>query len=285
MKSAVKTNLIFLIMLLTGLFVLIQMGWYVAHQVLGVPLNWNIIQYCLTAIQEDTLGHDIIKVLFNLVILYTVVRLVGRSGRQLFLTWKWMRTFRNNIDHQQTLYLNKVYQDWNTEIMVVRDDAFIALAMGIWHPRIVISTGLMNMFNEEEVRAILLHEWYHCRGRDPLQMFLVVLLTESMGYIPLLKTLSNQFATRKELLADRFALRHMKSEYHLGNVLLKLSTLVNNRHITVAVPFANTAINYRILQVLQPEQPLHIPFSYGKSLLSTIIIFCIMIGLISGGCS
>lgn len=272
-------------MLLTGSFVLIQMGWYMAHQVLGVPVNWNIIQYCLTVIQEDTLGHDIIKVLFNLVIIYTVVRLAGRISSQLFLTWKWMRNFKGNRDLQHMSYLNYVYRDWNTEIIVIKDDAFIALSMGIWNPRIIISTGLINMFNQEEVRAILLHEWYHCRRRDPLQMFLVVLLTESMGYIPLLKTLSKEFTTRNELLADRFALTHMKTEYHLGSVLLKLSNLVNVRNVIVAVPFANTALNYRILQVLQPNQPIDIPFTYRNSLLLTVVIFLIMIGLISGGCS
>lgn len=285
MKSALKINLIFLVILLTGSFVLTQMGWYIAHQVLGVPVKWNIIQYCLTAIQENTLGHDIIKVLFILIIFYTVVRLAGRIGSQLFLTWKWMRNFKENTDYQQMSYLNYEYRDWNTRIIVVKDNAFIALSIGIWNPRIIISTGLINMFNQEEVRAILLHEWYHCRRRDPLQMFLVVLLTESMGYIPLLKTLSKQFATRNELLADRFALTHMKTEYHLGSVLLKLSTLVNIRRVTVAVPFANTTLNYRLLQVLQPNQPIDIPFTYGKSLLLTVIIFLIMIVLVSGGCS
>lgn len=285
MKPAIKTNLMFVMLVLIGIFVLLQMGWYVVHQITGVPLQWNLFSYCLKSIQENSVGHNIIKILFNLVIIYTITRIIIRVARQFHLSIKWMRLFRQNADQQQSSYLNDLYREWGTEIIVVKDDAFIALSMGIFRPRIIVSTGLLNMFTEEEVRAILLHEWYHCRVRDPLQMFLIVLMTESMGYIPLMNKLSNHLIIWKELLADRFALKHMNTVYYLGSALLKLTSMVNIRHVSGTVSFANTGINYRIMQVLQPNQTLNIPFSYGKSLLATTIIIFIMTGMIWGSCS
>ena len=35
-------------------------------------------------------------------------------------------------------------------------------------PRICLSTGLMALMSEAELEAVLLHERYHLRSRDPL---------------------------------------------------------------------------------------------------------------------
>lgn len=284
MKPAVKVNLILASMFLIGAFVMMQMGWYVVHQITGVSLQWNLFSYCLTALQKLSFGYDILKFLFNFVIAYTVLRMFIRIVRQLYLSIKWTRVFRQCTDQQQSRALNDTYRDWDIEIIVVKDDAFIALSMGLFHPRIIVSTGLLNMFSAEETRAILLHEWYHCKTRDPLLMFLVVLMTDSMGYIPLIKKLSHQFMIQKELLADRFALKHMNTAYYLGSVLLKLTSIVHIRHVSGTVSFANTGINYRILQVLKPNETLKVPFSFGKSLLGSMMILFLIIAIIWGSC-
>ncbi len=174
---------------------------------------------------------------------------------------------------------------WGTEFIVVNDEKFIALTIGFFQPRIIVSTGVLSMFSNHEVEAILLHEWYHCRNRDPLKMFLLALILDGLGYIPTMKAMVRDFKTWKELLADRFAIKQMGTEYYLGNVLLKLSKVGKMQHSTAVAYFAENAINYRIMQVLEPKQRIHVPMSDFKPLLLTLSLIFIMSSIILGGCS
>ncbi|CAH0119531.1 MULTISPECIES: M56 family metallopeptidase [unclassified Paenibacillus] len=285
MNPVVKANLIFTALMLLGAIVLAQMGWYVAHQMWGVPLAWNVLQYCVSGAQDTIVGRDVIVYILNLAVIYTLARIAWRTAKQLILTSKWMRAFRNDTHHGHTSRLNAEFREWKTEIIVVKDAGFVALSIGMLRPRIVISTGLLAMFTEEEVRAILLHERYHCQRRDPLQAFMTALTKDSMGYIPLVRTLAHHYATWQELLADRYAMKQMGTEYYLGSVLMKLSSLARVRRDAATVPFASNEINYRILQVLQPDQTIHVPFSFGKPLMFTIALLCVVTGFTAGSCS
>ncbi|HEY0829330.1 MAG TPA: M56 family metallopeptidase [Bacilli bacterium] len=169
--------------------------------------------------------------------------------------------------------------------MVVEDDAFVALTMGVLRPRIIISTGLLNMFQEKEAEAILLHEHYHYIHRDPLKSILFTIMVDGLGYIPIIKAIAGYYKIWKELLADRFVIRQMRSEFYLGSVLLCLTKWVNLNRPVEAVYFTESAINYRILQILEPEKPLHIPFLHMKSIMVSVSILFIMVSVVIGGCT
>lgn len=285
MNPVFRINLIFGSLLLVGAMILVQMGLYIAHQLWDVRLPGNFIQYCISALKEETVAHNVIKFLINVIILYTIGRMIWRLYKQLYLTKKWLKVFHSKKHTKLTKQLNNKYQKWGTEFIVVKDEKFIALTIGFFRPRIIVSTGVISMFSNHEVEAILLHEWYHCRNRDPLKMFLLALILDGLGYIPTMKAMVRDFKTWKELLADRFAIKQMGTEYYLGNVLLKLSKVGKMQHSTAVAYFAENAINYRIMQVLEPKQRIHVPMSDFKPLLLTLSLIFIMSSIILGGCS
>jgi Zn-dependent protease with chaperone function len=285
MNLVVRTNLILGFALLVGLLFLSQMAFFVAHQLWGTHLLIDIFQYCISAVKEGTELRIAIYLIINVIILYTVSRMLNRIIKQMVSTHRLITAFQEKKHRKLTKKMNFRYRQWKTEIIVVQDDHFVALTLGLYRPRIIISTGLIHMFSEQEVQAILLHELYHCKNRDPLRMFLLTLIQDSMGYIPMMKSMVQEFRTWKELLADRFAIKQMGTEYYLGNVLLKLSHTGQTKHTSAVVYFADNAINYRIMQVLEPDRSVRFPISRFNPILLNLSIFLILGSLIQGGCS
>ncbi|MFF2480366.1 M56 family metallopeptidase [Paenibacillus sp. NPDC058071] len=240
-----------------------QMGLLAARQIEGGALE----------------GSLFIFILFDLIIGYTIVRAVWRVAAQAYLSRKLQKLFASTRHAKLTKRLNYQYRHFGTEIMVVQDEAFIALAHGMFKPKIVISTQVLHMFSDKEVKAILLHEWHHCRNRDQIKLFTITLLKDAFGYWPIMKPLFSYYQTWTELLADRFAIRRMGTELHLANVLLKLSKSRTAQSVA-AVHFSASAMHYRIMQVLEPHQTVKVKIALFRPLLAS---FSLLLLLLLGG--
>ncbi|GIP34465.1 M56 family metallopeptidase [Paenibacillus sp. J2TS4] len=266
MNSVVKMRLIYALIIFFVLSVTVQMGLFLTNQIRD--FKWHEI--------------PISNVLFDLLIVYTFVRIMWRIAKQWYSSRKWLKIFRSHTHNKLTRQFNYKYRRWKTELIVVEDNAFIALTMGMLRPKIVISTGVLKLFTDMEVKAILLHEWYHCRKRDNIKMFISALFVDAFGYLPIIQPSVRFFKTMKELLADRFVIKQMGTELYLGNVLLKLVQLGKIKRREAAIHFTETAIDYRIMQILEPEKAVRVPIAlFRPLLLSCSFLLLIMIG----GCS
>ncbi|TNJ62224.1 M56 family metallopeptidase [Paenibacillus hemerocallicola] len=262
MSPSVKLRWIYILMVVFLALFSVQMGLFVAHQMEGRGLGTGILIY----------------IVFDLIIGYTLIRAIWRITAQAYLSRKWHKLFSSNRHAKLTKHLNYKYRGLGTEIIVVRNEAFVALAIGMYRPKIVISTQVLHMFNDDEVKAILLHEWHHCRNHDSIKLFIMTLLTEAFGYWPIMKPIFRYYQTWTELLADRFAIRQMGTELHLGSVLLKLSKLGKTEPVT-AVHFAASAMHYRMLQVLEPHQTVKVKISLLRPLLASLsLLLLLMLG-------
>lgn len=217
----------------------------------------------------------------GLVLGYTFIRLFWRIGSQAYLSWKWIRHFRSIQDMKLSRRLAYKYQRFGSDIIVVKDASIVALVIGMRKPVIVISTGVLGMFSDDEVKAILFHEWHHCRNRDNVKMFLARLLTEAFGYLPIMRSIYRYYQTWTELLADRFAITRMGTELPLAGVLLKLSKLgsVRSQMASVhmaAVHFATATMQYRIAQALEPDKTVKVKVA----LLRPLLISCTLLLLL-----
>jgi Zn-dependent protease with chaperone function len=149
------------------------------------------------------------------------------------------------------------------------------LTIGYIHPKIIVSTYLLDYFPEGQVHAILLHEQFHAEKQDPLKLLLISIVVGGLGYIPLLKGLVHYYRSWRELFADRYAVLKMGSGYELGYVLLQLGKLLSKSkepYSEVSTSFANTDVNYRIVQLLKPKEPVRIPFMRLKSWVTSLLI-------------
>jgi len=263
MSPAAKLRWIYTLMVVFLALFSIQMGLFVAHQMQGNRIGPSFL----------------IFIVFDLVIGYTLIKAIWRITAQMYLSRKWLKLFSANQHTRLTKQLNYKYRGLGTEIIVVRDEAFVALAIGMYKPKIIVSTYVLQHFTDDEVKAILLHEWHHCRNRDNTKLFGMTLLTEAFGYWPIMKPLFRYYQTWTELLADRFAINRMGTELPLASVLLKL-TKIGKMQPAAAVHFAASAMHYRMMQVLEPDQTVKVKVSLLRPLLVSLSLLLLL--LLSG---
>lgn len=91
-------------------------------------------------------------------------------------------------------------------VEVGAEDAY-AFTYGIWRPRVVVSTGLVAQSSHDELVAVLRHEDYHVRHRDPLKVLALRTWAAAFFLIPLIGAVFQRILDRQELKADRAAVR------------------------------------------------------------------------------
>lgn len=105
---------------------------------------------------------------------------------------------------------------------VVDSDGPIAVTVGVFRPRVVVSTGLVAVLKAAELRAVLAHEHRHLRSRDPLRILTGRVLAAHLWFLPVALDLRARARRGYELAADRHALRHYGRAATAG-ALLRLS--------------------------------------------------------------
>jgi beta-lactamase regulating signal transducer with metallopeptidase domain len=88
--------------------------------------------------------------------------------------------------------------------VVAVTDAF-AVTHGLLRPRILVSTGLVDVLDPTELTAVLVHERHHLWRRDPLRLLAARLLAGYGWFLPLLGWYTRRLGLRRELAADRAA--------------------------------------------------------------------------------
>ncbi len=117
-----------------------------------------------------------------------------------------------------------------------------AYCSGIMRPQVWISTGALARLRDDELEAVLRHESYHLRHRDPLRILVARLLAGTFFLFPLVRTHAQRFEVAKELDADRDALHAQGSVAPLAGALHALSaTTLSFRASDLAVgPWSST---------------------------------------------
>jgi Zn-dependent protease with chaperone function len=105
-------------------------------------------------------------------------------------------------------------------VVEIADPAPYAFTYGIWHPRIVVSTGLTEAATRDELAAVLHHEHHHLRHRDPLTVLAVRSWAAALFPVPLVGAVLQRILDRQELSADRAAL-HACGVAPVAGALLK----------------------------------------------------------------
>jgi beta-lactamase regulating signal transducer with metallopeptidase domain len=82
----------------------------------------------------------------------------------------------------------------------------MAFCAGVLRPTIFVTSGLVDHLRDDELKAVLVHEDYHCRRRDPLRYALRHAAAEAFFYLPLLSWWDGYQRENAELRADLSAL-------------------------------------------------------------------------------
>ncbi|KEK24652.1 M56 family metallopeptidase [Bacillus gaemokensis] len=245
--------------------------YYVTYPFLFENKVFFLSQFCLFELQKHMGELSMVRIVMGGLLLFTLFIVCKRMWKQFYYSQKLKRNLVGITRKEKQLYLLPSLE-------------VTAFTIGLFHPKIVISEGVFQSFTEEEIDAIVLHEEYHQKSRDPLKLFLFTLLAEGMMYVPILKGMLHRYHTYQELLADKYAMNQMKSSFELGSALLKLIKIKTASNPFITASFAKIAINLRIEQVVSPSSvKLNIPL-HTNSVYITMGLFLVSFVLIIGEC-
>lgn len=98
----------------------------------------------------------------------------------------------------------------------------LAFAYGwIWQ-RVCISTGLLQLLDDYELHAVLLHEGWHVSRRDPLRLLLAQSAGAAFAIVPEIRRLVRHYILAVEVAADRHVVAVMGDRRWLASALVKI---------------------------------------------------------------
>ncbi|WP_042224192.1 M56 family metallopeptidase [Oceanobacillus manasiensis] len=272
-----QSSLIFFVSLVILGTILLQMGLYVISIIVGWNMKFNLVAVCHSWLKA--FGLSFLEYTLDGLIIYTLLCSLWKIGLHLFQTIKMKKRFQQYTEEKLTIEMNQVYESEKEEILVLSHPTPIAITMGFIRPKIIFTTGLINLLTHEELKAVISHEKYHKDNRDPLKVFLLSLSSSIIWYIPIQKWFHQKYRVIQEVLADEFAIKQQETSVNLGSALLKmLKTGKQEKMPFTYVSFADTSVNYRIEYILNPikDAQLQIPL---RIIIISLIVFSLICGL------
>lgn len=156
-----------------------------------------------------------------------------------------------------------------------RTEVFCA---GLLRPMIYVGGGAVGSLSPVALEAVLAHEDYHRRQRDPLRRMVLTALSFGWSTLPSANRWIGRYATSVELAADESAMERQQSSRYLADALLTLFPL---RARSLPVPGFLGTTEQRIDHLL--GQPTAVPGL--RSLMAVVLIGLAVIfgfGLVGG---
>lgn len=114
------------------------------------------------------------------------------------------------------------HQPWS-DITVIQDDAALACTTGVLHPRIVVSTGLLNLLSAEACEVVVAHERAHVRGWHPVLLFFGRVVSRAFGFLPPVRRAVDHLLLGLEFAADESAARTVGDPLTVARALAALA--------------------------------------------------------------
>lgn len=265
-----QSSLLFFLSLVISGTIFIQMALYVISMLAGWNVKFNIVEVCHSWLKA--IGLSSLEYALDALVIYTLLFSIWHIGSQFFYASRLKKHFERYKDNLLTNDMNQTHSSGKKDFIIISNPVPMAITMGFMKPKIIISTGLINLLTDDELKAVVSHEIYHKDNRDPLKIFLLSLCASTIGYIPILKWFSHQYRIIQEVLADEFAIRKQETSMNLGSALLKMLKVGKQEKMPFAyASFADTSVNYRIEYMLNPLKDVQWKIPLKKAFLSLVI--------------
>ena len=111
------------------------------------------------------------------------------------------------------------------EVRLLRCERPLAVTVGLWRPRIWVSSGLLQALPPRQLAAVLEHERCHLRRRDALRRLLAAI--GSLPHLPALRrALRAELALATEQVCDEAAGRRLGDRLLVAEAILRLERLL-----------------------------------------------------------
>ena len=132
--------------------------------------------------------------------------------------------------------------DLGGRVDVVRDRRPFSFCHWFLRPRICLSTGLIGRLDGDELRAVLLHERYHLRHRDPLRLVIARYFAAGLYVVPVVEELVKYYTVQKEIAADQDAVRSAGGVRALAAALYKVLPDADDVSLGLLVPVGSLSV-------------------------------------------
>lgn len=276
MIGANKTFYILSTIFTVGLFVLFSL----LSKVAPLALN-HTIYFCQKVLSNIlfTLPHSFPSLL---VLILLLVVFVGFSlllskfvKTQLFIK----RVLKNKIATPKKIYKIASRLNIKKDIDVVNDQRFSSFCYGFVKPRICLSLNLTQSLSEKELTAVILHESYHLKHKDPLKIILSEVAASMFFFVPTLKDFQSHYVLSKEVAADQLAVQD-RGSWGIRTALIKVLNFSTPSFSGVS-SFANEdSLEKRVEILTNPRSGLRIKIS-GMRLILSLVVFLSALALLN----
>jgi beta-lactamase regulating signal transducer with metallopeptidase domain len=125
---------------------------------------------------------------------------------------------------------------------VVQDPRPFSFCYWFRSPRICLSAGLLKRLSDAELRAVLHHERYHLRQRDPLRLVIARYFAAGLYVVPVVEELVEFYTVQKEVAADQAAVRAMGGVRELASALFKVLPDADDVDLGLLVPVGSLSV-------------------------------------------
>lgn len=138
---------------------------------------------------------------------------------------------------------------------LVADSRPFSFCYWFLRPRICLSTALVARLDRDELEAVLLHERYHLRQRDPLRLVVARYFAAGLYVVPVVDELLGFYTLQKEIAADQAAVRAAGDVSSLASALYKLLPDADDVSLGLLVPVSSLSVTEaRIDQLVAGRQ-------------------------------
>lgn len=269
MSKRQSSFLFFAALIISGT-IFLQMAIYAVSMIGGWNAKFNLVVVCHSWLKAA--GLSSLEFALDALVIFTLLFTIWHISSQLIHTARMKKRLEQYREKKLTNELNQTYSNEKEDFIIISHPAPMAITMGFVQPKIVISTGLVNLLTNDELEAVIAHEMYHKANRDPLKIFILSLCASTIGYIPILKWFNQQYRIIQEVLADEFAIKKQETSVHLGSALLKMLKVGMAKKMPFAyASFADTSVNYRIEYLLNPLKNIQMKIPFKVALISFAI--------------
>jgi Zn-dependent protease with chaperone function len=150
-------------------------------------------------------------------------------------------------------------------VTVFEDRLPLAFTGGFLKPRVFLSTKLMDILDEKELRAVVLHEFHHQESKDPLKGLVVFFLSDFLFFLPVSRLLKKAYHLTAEMTADAHSVGLKADPADIAGSLLKVQKLNGP-----AASWFFDPTTERVRHLL--GQPSRIPLPLKKTFLTIILV-------------
>lgn len=144
---------------------------------------------------------------------------------------------------------------------VVRDRRPFSFCYWFLRPRICLATGLVDRLDADELRAVLLHERYHLRHRDPLRLVIARYFAAGLYVVPVVEELVEHYTVQKEIAADQDAVRTVGGVRALASALYKVLPDADDVSLGLLVPVGSLSVTEARIDQLVDGRPIPLVLS------------------------